>query len=49
MARTDVAFLVSSVDEASIIRKVDQLNLTDGDMYPPNKPKPNVGQLGLTK
>ena len=30
------------------IRKVDQLN-SDGNMYPPNKPKPNVGQLGLTK
>ena len=31
------------------MRKVDQLNSIDGDMYPPDKPKPNVGQLGLTK
>ena len=31
------------------IRKVDQLNSIDGDMYPPNQPKPKFGQLGLTK
>ena len=30
------------------IKNVDQLNSIDGDMYLPNQPKPNFGQLGLT-
>ena len=28
---------------------VDQLISIDGDMYPPNQPKPSFGQLGLTQ
>ena len=30
----------------SIIKNVDRLNSIDGDMYPPNQPKLNFGQLG---
>ena len=32
----------------SLIKNVDQLNSIDGDMYPPNQPKLNFAQLGLT-
>ena len=33
---------------SSYIKNVDQLNSIDGDIYPPNQPKQNFGQIGLT-
>ena len=39
---------IFSISTGMAIKNVVQFKSIDGDMYPPNQPMPNFGQLGLS-